>query len=174
MSVLWWLLTMMGVTQIVVESELFTPVRVAIGRRSSFFGQMVGCPMCFGVWLGAGLALAGFGSPSMSFVAFPAWMERIGWVGALLARLLAALFDGAVASFAAFAWTNLRNALARPRASAPSPFPWAQPAAVSPQAPATQLTRALPAPADKAPAAPPVTRDLPCAVCPPEEATSGV
>ena len=174
MSVLWWFVTMMGMVQIVVESDLFAPVRLAIVRRSSFFGQMVGCPMCFGVWLGGGLALAGFGSPSLSFVAFPSWLGKLGWVGDVLARLLAALFDGAAASFAAFAWTNVRNYLARARVAAPAPaqnWPW-QPAAPRPSSappamPVGQLTRPLPAP-EAEPAAPPVTRTLPCAVCPPE------
>lgn len=166
MSMIWWFLSLAGVVQIVVESSLFHPVREAIGRRSTFFGQMITCPMCFGVWLGGGLTLLGFGSPSMSFVAFPGWWERLGWLGSLLARLTAALLDGAALSFAAFAWTNLRGALSRPRAVAP----WSSPA----------LTRALPAPEleavfsapsapqDRAPAAPPVTKDLVCSICPPE------
>lgn len=170
MSMVWWFVSLMGVVQIVVESGLFQPVRRWIGERSGFWGQMIVCPLCFGVWLGGGMSLVGFGSPSMSFVAFPAWWERLGWPGGLLARLVAALLDGAALSFAAMAWTSLRNRLARPSAAPISPrvpglgpVPWEEGAA-----PVQQVTKPLPP-------KPPAQRvDPPCSICPSAPSTEAV
>ena len=41
-----------GMTIIVTQSGLFEGIRLYIEKRSSFFGELFSCPMCFGFWAG--------------------------------------------------------------------------------------------------------------------------
>ena len=45
------------ITTIVTESLLFKPVRERVAERSRYAGELVSCHLCFGTWVGLGLAL---------------------------------------------------------------------------------------------------------------------
>lgn len=138
LGLFWWLLALSGVVQVVTQGGIFRGMREGIARRSRFFGELVVCPLCFGVWLGGGMTLLGFGSPTLSLILFPSWTgTELPWQ--ILARLVGAVLDGAGLSLVAYGWTVARAALARPSAlrieGAPSPaateavYPWELPAA---------------------------------------------
>lgn len=166
MGFVWWFVALAGVVQIVVESGLFEKARAWVSARSSFLGQLVNCPLCFGVWVGGIPTLLGFGSPALLFLGFPTWMEHLGVPGIILARLIAAVLDGASISFVAMAWTTVRKKLSRPEAVPLSrsfdlgPAPWEQPMAAPPGPVLSTLTMAAP------PAPPSERKPLPCSVCP--------
>lgn len=141
LGLFWWLLALSGVVQVVTQGGIFQGVREGIARRSRFLGELVVCPLCFGVWLGGGMTLLGFGSPTLSLILFPSWTGTgIPWQ--ILARLVAAVLDGAALSLVAYGWTVARAALARPAAlridapptSSPAAteavYPWERPARV--------------------------------------------
>jgi hypothetical protein len=44
-----------GITNIVVFSTLFEPLRDLLGK-SSFLDKLINCPMCFSTWVGFGLS----------------------------------------------------------------------------------------------------------------------
>ena len=70
------------VTTIIVESELFQPLRDWVGMRSRWFGYLFRCHLCVGVWIGLLLA-AMFGSP---------WGGFFGWIaGGLCIKAIAHL-----------------------------------------------------------------------------------
>lgn len=119
-SLLWWIMVVSGLVQIVTQSSLFEPVRRVVANRSSFLGELLSCPLCFGTWTGIGFSLLGI-SPSLTLLSLPGspWFQRV----------LAALFDGCGASFAAFGWVALRGYLSRPAVvqNAPIPVVSAQP-----------------------------------------------
>jgi len=48
-----WVILTYGATQIIVESALFQSFRDAVERRSDFFGRLVTCMLCAGVWVSA-------------------------------------------------------------------------------------------------------------------------
>lgn len=54
------------ITVIVTESLLFEPLRERARERSHYVGELVSCHLCFGTWVGLGLAL----------------LFRPGWLGA--------------------------------------------------------------------------------------------
>lgn len=117
-SLWWWFVVVSGLVQIVTQSSLFEPVRRVVANRSSFLGELISCPLCFGTWTGIGFSLLGI-SPSLTLLYLP----ETPW----LQRGLAALFDGCGASFAAFSWVALRGYLSRPAVvSAPAPIVSAQ------------------------------------------------
>jgi hypothetical protein len=75
------------ITVILTESLLFEPVREYVRKRSRYLGELVGCHLCFGTWVGLGLSL----------FFRPRWIVR-GAGGAAIAGVLA---DGfAIAYFA--------------------------------------------------------------------------
>ena len=41
-----------GVTMIVTQGEIFRPLREFIKGKSAWFGKLIECPMCFGVYSG--------------------------------------------------------------------------------------------------------------------------
>jgi len=45
------------ITIIVVESLLFKGFRAYVAARSRYLGELVSCHLCFGTWVGFGLAL---------------------------------------------------------------------------------------------------------------------
>lgn len=45
------------ITVIVTESLLFEPLRKYVRSRSHYLGELVGCHLCFGTWVGLGLSL---------------------------------------------------------------------------------------------------------------------
>lgn len=45
------------ITVIVTESLLFEPLRKYVRERSHYLGELVGCHLCFGTWVGLGLSL---------------------------------------------------------------------------------------------------------------------
>jgi cytochrome bd-type quinol oxidase subunit 2 len=59
-----------GVTMIVTQGEIFRPLREGIKMKSAFFGKLIECPMCFGVyagWLVQGLILWSTGQPVKAY-----------------------------------------------------------------------------------------------------------
>jgi len=48
MSLLWFVLTCYGLTQILVYGSIFDDLR----PKKGFFGNLVKCPMCTGYWVG--------------------------------------------------------------------------------------------------------------------------
>jgi|ETNvirenome_6_85_1030632.scaffolds.fasta_scaffold30427_4 hypothetical protein len=51
------LLTSAGLTAGVVGSSLLEPIRSAIFARSNFLKELLSCPMCTGLWVGAFLSV---------------------------------------------------------------------------------------------------------------------
>lgn len=45
------------ITVIVTESLLFAPLRKYLAARSPYLGELVGCHLCFGTWVGLALSL---------------------------------------------------------------------------------------------------------------------
>jgi hypothetical protein len=69
-----WLFLTYGVTLIVTGSRVAEPLRRLVLRIPKF-GYMIGCPMCFGWWVGLGLSLLGLGIAHGS--PLPAWLVPI-------------------------------------------------------------------------------------------------
>lgn len=46
------MISAVGLTLIITSSKLFKPLREFVSKRSDFFGEMLGCAMCMGVWVG--------------------------------------------------------------------------------------------------------------------------
>lgn len=59
-----WGLVVFGGNEIATHSKFFAPMRQAVKKRSAFFGQLVACQFCFGVWVGLAFSLLGGVSPS--------------------------------------------------------------------------------------------------------------
>ena len=106
-----WALTVHGITQIVTQSSLFTPVR-KFCMRWQFSGTLIICPLCFGTWVGMLMSVGGF-APVRLMTAqvpfgfaplpvLPAWP----WWAALL-------FDGGLASGLAWMLHLFSGQLAR-------------------------------------------------------------
>lgn len=79
-DLIFWVLTVYGVTLIVTESKIFSTLRGLLGARDgsdpatwSWPGRLVSCAMCFGWWVGAMMAI--LGAPAMRIAA--PWMPEI-------------------------------------------------------------------------------------------------
>lgn len=46
------MISAVGITLIITSSKLFKPLREFVSKRSEYFGEMLGCAMCMGVWVG--------------------------------------------------------------------------------------------------------------------------
>ena len=46
-----------GMTIIVTQSGLFERFREYVDRKSSFFGELFSCPLCFGFWAGVFMSM---------------------------------------------------------------------------------------------------------------------
>lgn len=165
MQVCWWLLALSGVVQIVTQGSIFEGFRRKVAERSRFFGELVHCPLCFGVWVGGWLTLFGFGSPSTTLFFWPSWLVQPGKLGVVLeifARLIAAILDGGALSLVAFGWTVFRGWLSRPAVVQGASVPAPPPAPVTQAIPASLMRPFQPAAPRKLPLPP-------CPICPPEE-----
>lgn len=91
-----WMLVVVGVTQVVCVSLLFKPIR-EWHYLPSIVQKMLRCTMCFSVWAGFGLSLLGFGPTSHLFIE---WPMRSG-----------SLLDAFAASAVAWLAHNVLNAL---------------------------------------------------------------
>jgi hypothetical protein len=87
------------VTLIVTESLLFAPLREYVRARSRYLGELVSCFLCFGTWVGLGLAL----------VARPRYVSVRGPLGPLLTWAL----DGFAIAFAGRLLNELTGKLQR-------------------------------------------------------------
>ena len=47
------ILTIVGLTLILTTSQIFKPFREWLNDHNKFLGELVDCPMCAGVWVGA-------------------------------------------------------------------------------------------------------------------------
>lgn len=45
-----------GLTFIITSSKLFRPLREYVSAKSIFFGEMLGCAQCMGVYVGFGMS----------------------------------------------------------------------------------------------------------------------
>jgi hypothetical protein len=52
MEVLVWLIAAYGMSQILVYGSIFDKQREWIGKKSKFFGDLLGCMMCTSTWVG--------------------------------------------------------------------------------------------------------------------------
>ncbi len=57
------MISAVGLTLIITSSKLFKPLREFVSKRSEYFGEMLGCSMCMGVWVGF----------AMSYITNEAW-----------------------------------------------------------------------------------------------------
>jgi hypothetical protein len=51
-----------GITNILTSGKIFEWLRVFLDRQSKTLGYFSKCPMCMGLWIGAGLSLVGVGT----------------------------------------------------------------------------------------------------------------
>src|SRR5690606_1498546 len=172
LQVMWWLLALSGVVQIVTQGSIFEGFRRKVADRSRFFGELIHCPLCFGVWVAGWMTLVGFGSPSTTLLFWPSWMAQQGKLAValdILARLIAAILDGAALSLVAFGWTVLRGWLSRPAVVPSAAHP-----PVTEAVPRPRAVEAVPASLMRPfqPAMQPFKAALPpCPISPPEEAS---
>ena len=88
-----WLFIVYGVTQIVVESTLFTRFRNVVLKLSSFWGNVVMCVLCTSVWVGFIMSMGVWSPAKIMFAAdlVPtalgdpgtyenAWAKVLGWI----------------------------------------------------------------------------------------------
>lgn len=59
--ILCWILAHYGLTNILVTSKLFKPIRQRIDAYSDLLGDLVHCTMCMGWWVGIFMSMNGFG-----------------------------------------------------------------------------------------------------------------
>lgn len=62
-SLVVWALVVDGASLIVTQSSLFEPLRAKAG--DGYLGKLLACSLCFGFWVGVGLALLGLGPPGL-------------------------------------------------------------------------------------------------------------
>jgi hypothetical protein len=79
-----------GITSIVVQSKLFKPLREIIKTKSSFFGSLLNCMMCFGFWVGL------FVVPVLAFSPTAIFFGKMDLD--LLDKILFTIFDAAFIS----------------------------------------------------------------------------
>jgi len=61
MQLLIFLLVSYGVTNIVTSGKIFEWLRIYLDRHSKIAAYWIRCPMCLGIWVGAGWSLLGVG-----------------------------------------------------------------------------------------------------------------
>lgn len=73
--ILFWLLTSYGITQILVESTLFKPIRVLLSKTmlTSPFHTLLSCMICTGAWVSFALSISWF-SPTMQVTNYPMYI----------------------------------------------------------------------------------------------------
>ena len=64
MRLLIFLLVCYGFTNVVTVGKIFRPLREWLARRSRVLGDWIRCPMCLGLWVGAGWAAVGLWPPT--------------------------------------------------------------------------------------------------------------
>ena len=52
-----WSLTVIGITVIVTQSEIFAPIRKALTKINKYLGALFGCSFCFSFWAGMLISL---------------------------------------------------------------------------------------------------------------------
>ena len=57
MNLLVWILVSFGITLAVTQGSIFDGLRTRATLVHPKLGQLLGCPMCFGFWVGIGLNL---------------------------------------------------------------------------------------------------------------------
>ena len=55
-----WILVVFGFVTIVSLSKMMLPIRKLVTKVHPFFGELLGCPMCFGFWAGGIMNLLGY------------------------------------------------------------------------------------------------------------------
>ena len=70
METLIWILAAYGMSQILVFGSIFETTREWIGRKSIFFGDLLGCMMCTSTWVGFFFSLT-FYSPTETMTMIP-------------------------------------------------------------------------------------------------------
>lgn len=70
MELIIWILTAYGMSQILVFGSIFESTRDWIGKKSKFFGDLLGCMMCTSAWVGFFFSICFF-SPTVELITFP-------------------------------------------------------------------------------------------------------
>ena len=87
MNIIYVLIACIGLTIIITQSTLFSPFREFIERRSSFFGDLIECPMCTGFWVGLFMSfLYGYDSIFLCF-----GTSLFSWLVSIIGNLLISL-----------------------------------------------------------------------------------
>ena len=74
MILILFILICFGFTNIIVNGEIFEYIRSFIEKKSTFFGKLINCSMCFGFWIGIGVAF--FINPLETYTTF--WLSVVG------------------------------------------------------------------------------------------------
>ena len=59
MSLLVFILTVVGITDIITSGRIFESFREWVKRKNYWLGYLVGCPMCLGFWCGVFFGIVG-------------------------------------------------------------------------------------------------------------------
>lgn len=95
MDILFYVLSVVGVTTIVTQSFIFSPIREWVKSKHDFLGTLIECPTCFGFWVGVFLSLHTY-SPFYEVTYSESWFYYyFYWVWVRFA------LDGAIASIVA-------------------------------------------------------------------------
>jgi len=92
MDLAWFILTGYGLTQLIVYGSIFESARAYIKTKSSFFGELVHCPMCTGFW--TGVLLFGL-NPFTELFTFELNLVNLlvcGWLGSGTSYLMNMVF----------------------------------------------------------------------------------
>lgn len=92
MSLLWFVLTGYGLTQLLVYGSIFNKPRDWIKSKSDFFGELVSCPMCTGFWVGALLFCLNPFTELFSFELNVVNLLVCGWLGSGTSYLMNMIF----------------------------------------------------------------------------------
>ena len=108
MHLLLFAITTWGITNIIVTSDLFHPIRKFAERRLGPVGTLFNCFMCTSFWVGVGVSLALVG-PALHYtyngMTYPAWVTARShaafWLGAVMDGFIASGFSWALYIFLA-------------------------------------------------------------------------
>jgi hypothetical protein len=72
-NLLTWILVSFGITLAVTQGSIFDGLRTRATNMHPKLGQLLGCPMCFGFWVGMGLNV--FYKPITSFILWDGFLS---------------------------------------------------------------------------------------------------
>lgn len=81
-QMIYFILGCSGITIIVTMSQLFEPFRNFFKKRNPFLHKLLSCPMCFGVYVGAGM-FAAQGTIIYDYICAGGTISLISWLIAI-------------------------------------------------------------------------------------------